>query len=155
MKLKRNRYDVFADILCLVLLIGILIYLFVNWSSIPDKIPGHYNSAGEIDRMGNKGELLILPIISWLMFLGMTVVERFPQAWNTGVRVTEDNKERVYRTIKNMLSTMKIIIVAIFSYLTINSAQGLSLSAWFLPVFLLLIFGTLTLFIIRLIIVSR
>ena len=155
LKLKRSWYDIFAEILCLVLLIGILIYLFVKWSSIPDKIPGHYNAMGEIDRMGNKGELLILPIISWLMFLGMTVLEKFPQAWNTGVKVTEENKERVYRTLKNMISTMKVIIVAVFSYLTINSAQALSLSAWFLTVCLILMFGLIIFFIIKLIRVSK
>ena len=155
LKLKRSWYDIFADILCLVLLMGILIYLFVKWSSIPDKIPGHYNAMGEIDRMGNKGELLILPIISWLMFLGMTVLEKFPQAWNTGVKVTEENKERVYRTLKNMISTMKVIIVAVFSYLTINSAQALSLSAWFLPVCLILLFGSIIFYVIKMIKVSK
>lgn len=155
LKLKRSWYDLFGNILCLVILIGILIYLIIHWNSIPDKIPGHYNGMGEIDRMGSKGEILVLPIISWLMYLGMTVIERFPQVWNTGVRVTEENRERVYRTIKNMLSTMKLIIVAVFSYLTINSAQVLPLSPWFLPVFLILIFGSIIFFIIRLIRVSR
>ena len=155
MKLKRNRYDLFTNILCLILLIGILIYLFIHWNSIPDKIPGHYNAMGEIDRMGSKGEILILPIISWIMYLGMTVLEKFPQVWNTGVKVTEENKERVYRTLKNMISTMKVIVIAVFSYLTINSAQALSLSVWFLPVFLILIFGSIIFFIIRLIRVSK
>ena len=153
--LKRSWYDLFANTLCLVLLIGILIYLIINWNSIPDKLPGHYNAVGEIDRMGNKGELLVLPIINWLMYLGMTAVERFPSVWNTGVRVTEENRERVYRTIKNMLSTMKLIIVAVFSYLTINSARALPLSPGFLPAFLILIFGSIILYIIRLVRVSK
>ena len=46
--------------------------------------------------MGSKGELVILPIIGWLMYIFLTVIENFPQIWNTGVTVTEENKDRVY-----------------------------------------------------------
>ncbi len=151
LKLKRSKYDILLEIVCLILLIGVLIYLFLNWNSIPEKIPGHYNAMGKIDRMGSKKELLVLPIISWLMYLGMTALERFPQIWNTGVTVTEENKERVYRVLKNMLSTMKLIVVAVFVYLTINSSQAISLSVWFLPVFITLMFGSIIFFIIKLV----
>ncbi|NLL01042.1 MAG: DUF1648 domain-containing protein [Clostridiales bacterium] len=151
MYMKRNKYNVFADIVCLVLLMGVIIYLFVAWGSLPDKVPGHYNAAGEIDRMGSRYELLITPIVGWLMFLGMSAVERFPQIWNTGVTVTEENKERVYRVIRNMLSTLKIIMILIFVFLTINSSLSTPLPVWFTPTYIILIFGTLILFIIRLI----
>ncbi len=151
MKLKKSKYDILVEIVCLILLIGVLIYLVLNWNSIPERIPGHYNAMGEIDRMGSKKELLVLPIISWLMYLGMTVLERFPQIWNTGVTVTAENKERVYRVLKNMLSTMKLIMVAVFVYLTINSSQAISLSVWFLPVFITLMFGSIIFFIIKLV----
>ena len=155
MKLKKNWYDIFVEIICLTLLIGTLIYLFINWNSIPDEIPGHYNAMGEIDRMGRKGELFVVPIIGWLMYLGITLLEKFPEVWNTGVKVTKKNKERVYRTLKNMLSTMKFIIVAVFTYITINSAQTLSLPVWFTPVFLILLFGSITFFTIKLVRVSK
>lgn len=151
LKLKKSKYDILVEIVCLILLIGVLIYLVLNWNSIPERIPGHYNAMGEIDRMGSKKELLVLPIISWLMYLGMTVLERFPQIWNTGVTVTAENKERVYRVLKNMLSTMKLIMVAVFVYLTINSSQAISLSVWFLPVFITLMFGSIIFFIIKLV----
>jgi len=151
MKVKNNIYDIFVEMVCLILLIGVLAYLFLNWSSVPDKIPGHYNVMGKIDRMGSKKELLILPIIGWVMYLIMTVIGNFPQIWNTGVTVTEENKERVYRITKNLLNTVKLIMVAVFVYLTINSSQVISLSAWFLPLFLLLLFGSMTSFIFKLV----
>ena len=150
LKLKKNKYDILVEIVCLILLISVLIYLYFNWSNIPNKIPGHYNAMGVIDRMGSKNELLVLPMISWLMYIGMTVLEKFPQAWNTGVTVTEENKERVYKVLKNMISTMKLIMVANFAYLTINSSLAMPLSVWFLPVFLTLMFGTIIYFIIKL-----
>lgn len=155
MKSKKNAYGIFAEIVCLLLLVGIWIYLFLNWDHIPDQIPGHYNAAGEIDRMGRKGELLVLPIISWLMYLGMTAVGFFPQFWNTGVAVTEENRERVYRVLKNMMSTLKLIVVAVFVYLTINSSKSVSLPVLFLPVFLILMFGSIIFFIVKLVKVSK
>lgn len=151
MKQKKLNYNVLANIICLVLLIGAIIYLILAWSSFPDKIPGHYNAAGEIDRMGSKYDILISPIFGWLMFLGMTAIERFPRVWNTGVTVTEENKERVYRVIRNMLSTLKMIMAAVFVSLSISSSLSTPLSVWFTPAYIILIFGTLILFVIRLI----
>lgn len=153
--MKRNKYNVCMDFVCLTLLVGVLIYLFVVWGSLPDKVPGHYNAAGVVDRMGSKYELLITPIVAWIMFLGLSAIERFPQVWNTGVTVTEENKERVYRVIRNMISTLKVIMVAVFVSLSINSSLSTSLPIWFTPGYIILIFGTLILFIIKLIKVSK
>ena len=151
MKVKKNKYDIFVEMVCLTLLVGVSIYLYLNWSSIPDMIPGHYNAMGEIDRMGSKQELVVLPIIGWLMYLILTVIGKFPQIWNTGVSVTEENKERVYRITKNLLNTVKLIMVAVFVYLTINDSQVITLTVWFLPVFLIFEFGSMIFFIIKLV----
>lgn len=151
MKTKWNKYDVIINIFCLLILLGLLIYLGANWSHFPSKIPGHYNAMGEVDRWGNKSELLVLPIVAWIMYIGITILEQLPQIWNTGVTVTEKNRERIYRTLKNMIDTLKMLIVAIFSFLSINTSLAMQLPAWFLPVSLVLTFGVVIVFIIRLI----
>jgi len=151
MKIKRTKFDIFIEVCCLLCLVGILIYLFVIWEHILEEIPGHYNAMGEIDRVTGKGSLLILPITTWIMYIGLTIVERFPQVWNTGVAVTEENKERVYRILKSMLGTLKLNVVVVFTYLTVNSAMAKPLPIWFLPVSLIIMFGFLIFFIIRLI----
>jgi len=106
---------------------------------------------GQIDRITGKASLIAIPIITWVMYMGITAVERFPQIWNTGVAVTEENKDRVYRVLKDMLKTSKLIVVLVFSYLTINTANAIPLSPWFIPVFLILIFGSLIIFAIKLV----
>lgn len=146
MPIKRSKYDVATNLICLLLLSGMAVYLFLNWSSIPDKIPGHYNAIGQVDRWGNKGELLILPIIGWAIYIVITVLEHFPQIWNTGVTVTEKNGARVYRILKNMIGTIKLVFVITFVYLTANSVFAKNLPAWFLLVFLVLLFGSMTFF---------
>jgi len=117
MPMRRSKYDVVINLFCLLLLTGVVIYLEANWNNIPDKIPGHYNAMGEVDRWGNKGELVVLPIIGWIMYIGITVLEHFPQVWNTGVTITEDNKTRIYRILKNMIGTTKLLVVGVFVFL--------------------------------------
>ena len=100
MKIKNNKIDILVEVICLVMLVGVTIYLGINWSSLPDKIPAHYDFAGNIDRWGKKGELLIVPIMSWFLYVMITGVEQIPSIWNTGVKVTAENKYRVYRVLK-------------------------------------------------------
>ncbi len=151
MFVKRSKYDIVINLICLLLLLGVAGYLAVNWSSIPDKIPSHYNAVGEVDSWGNKMELLVLAIIGWIMYIGITVLEQFPQAWNTGVTVTEENKARIYPILKMMISTLKLLVVGVFVFLALNSALAKALPLWFLPVFLVVMFGSIVFFIVRLI----
>lgn len=150
MPIKRSKYDVTINLICLLLLSGIVVYLLLNWNNIPDKIPGHYNAMGQVDRWGNKGELLVLPIIGWIMYIGITVLEHFPQVWNTGVTVTEENKARIYPILKNMIGTTKLLVVGVFVFLAINSALAKSLPIWFFSIFLVLMFGSIIFFVVKL-----
>ena len=150
MKIKNNKIDILMEVLCLVLLVGVTIYLGINWSTLPDKIPAHYDFAGNIDRWGKKGELLIVPIMSWVLYVMITGVEQIPAIWNTGVKVTVENRYRVYRVLKYMVKTLKLIMVVDFSYLTIQSLSGQSLPGWFTLLFLVIIFGDLIFWLWRL-----
>ena len=151
MKITRSRYDIIVEILCMLCLLGPVLYLVINWGNIPDEIPGHYNALGQVDRITKKSSIIALPIVTAIMYIGMSAIERFPQAWNTGVTITEENKNRLYRIMKDMLKTTKLLIVVVFSYMTINSAIATQLSPWFLPVFLILMFGSMIYYIVKII----
>lgn len=150
MKLKNNKIDWVIEIMCLTLLIGVTAYLIFHWGSIPDKIPAHYDWEGNIDRWGNKSELIFLPMMSWFLYLLITGLQQVPLAWNTGVKITEENEERVYRTLKYLLETLKLIVVADLTYMTIYSLMGKSLSGWFTMIVLVAVFGDLIFWIVRL-----
>ncbi len=150
MKIKDNIFEKIIEAVCLVCMIGITIYLILAWAELPDKIPMHYDWAGNIDRWGNRGELIIMPIMLWAMYGFLTLVERMPRLWNTGVTVTAENQFRVYRTLKYMLKTLKLIVILDFSYLTIQPLTGKNMPRWFLPVVLVLVFGDIIFWLIRL-----
>ena len=149
-KIERNALDVLEAIVSLSCLVGVSLYLILAWSTIPAQIPAHYNAAGEVNRWGSKSELIILPIISWLIYGMITLIERFPQVWNTGVRVTEENRAEVYRLLKNMIACVKMITLSIFSCLTVLSSLARNLPMWFLLAFLVLLFGTIAYYIVKL-----
>ena len=150
MKLKKTAWDWITETLSLALVFGTILYLIVMWKSIPDTIPAHYNAAGEVNRWGGKSELLMLPIIGGILYFFITLIQQYPQAWNTGVTVTEENRERVYRILRNLIGTTKLMMLLVFSSLTVLSSLGLSLPIWYLGVFLVLLFGSITFFIVQL-----
>lgn len=150
MKLKKTAWDWITEALSLALVFGTILYLIVMWKSIPDTIPAHYNAAGEVNRWGGKSELLMLPIIGGMLYFFITLIQQYPQAWNTGVTVTEENRERVYRILRNLIGTTKLMMLLVFSSLTVLSSLGLALPIWYLGVFLVLLFGSITFFIIQL-----
>ena len=150
MKLQNRVFGFSVNIVCLALLMGNVVYLIVVWSSLPDQIPGHFDFAGNVTRYDGKGTLLVMPIFNWVLFLGLSLVERFPSAWNTGVKVTEENKERVYRIIRDMLVTVKFSIVVSFLFISVNQTLGSSLPRWFMPAFLSLMFVPMIFFIVKL-----
>ena len=150
MKTENTRADRILDLLGWILLIGTLAYLILGWSSFPDQIPMHYNGAGGIDRWGGKGEIIFIEVMMWILYLGIGVVEKYPQIWNTGVEVTAKNKEKVYRTLKYMLKTLKFLTALIFAYLIVNSLQSAPLPGWFTPAVMIFVFGDMAFWLIRL-----
>ena len=149
--IKTTLYHKILNLLCILILLGVFIFLIINWSSIPDKIPGHYDYSGAVNRWGEKNELWIIYIMGVSMYGGLSLVERFPKLWNTGVTVTLENKDRIYQLIKGMLITLKLELVIIFMFLTVYSVLLINLPWWFTPFYLVLIFGTMALYGIKLI----
>lgn len=153
--IKTTYYHRMIAILSILVLAGTFLYLLFAWNELPDKVPGHFNGAGVIDRWGSKYELIVIPIVSVFLFLGISLMEKYPDAWNTGVKVTEENKERVYLEIKNMIVTLKFLVTLTFAFITIFSSLTKPLPSWFLPLDLLLIFSSMVYFFMRLVLKSK
>ena len=151
MRTKTTIPHMIINIICLVQLIGIVVYLIIAWNNIPEQIPAHFDASGAVTRYGSRSALLAMPIFAWILFPIITLSERFPQTWNTGVRVTEENKFRIYKIIKNLIVATKLILVTTFTYLTVVQSLSRNLHIWFMPMFIIVFFGTFAYFIIKLI----
>lgn len=138
------------NIICLLVLIGTTVFLIAYWKNIPNEIPMHYNAAGEVDNMGDKSSVIMLPILNWIMFGIMSVIELCPGAWNTGVRVTAENSARVYGILGRMLLLIKLELVFLLTFVMMSSICGSSMPAIFMPVTLIVLFGTIIVHLISL-----
>ena len=99
------------------------------WISLPATIHVHYGFSGQPDAWGGKIELLELPAVSILLYLGLTVLARYPHKLNYPWAITERNAERQYRLAKSLVGAVKGLLVWLFtaiSWQTIHVAMGQS-----------------------------
>lgn len=150
-KLKNRPLDTAIELATFVgvlLLIGLAAFHFAN---LPDTIPTHFNGKGVADGYGSKRTLLVLPIMGSIMSMGLYLLNRVPHIFNYPVEITEENAEKHYRSGTALIRWLNLIIVWSFSFIVwrvIDSAtlgEGL-LGPYFLPVFLLAIFGTIAVY---------
>lgn len=134
--------------------VWIVAYLVSAWGILPEQIPAHFNGAGEVDRWGSKWTLVMLPIIAGLLWIGMTILEKYPHKHNYMVELHERNIEFQYRNSRMMLNVLKNLTVYFFIYLSYRTTQVAlgesdSLGMMFFPVLLVLMFAPLIIFMIR------
>jgi hypothetical protein len=129
----------------LLLLAGIALTVS-SMGALPARIPTHFGFDGNPDGWGGKNSLFLLPILSAVFYAGLTELERVPWVYNYPVEITEENAPGQYRVGRLMIEWMKLVVLAIYSYLqwqTVEGAKGLShgLGAWFLPAAMVAMFG--------------
>ena len=74
------------SILALVLT---FLYPLLKWNQIPDTIITHWGFSGQPDGWGPKGTIWIIPVVSLVLYLPLTMLEKFPSVWNVPVRTTQ------------------------------------------------------------------
>ncbi|WP_453990270.1 DUF1648 domain-containing protein [Bacillus nitroreducens] len=147
LKRRKTLSEKILEILSILLLVGMYIFIIVNWSEIPNRVPTHFNIAGEPDSWGGKGSILILPIIATFLFKTMFILSKFPHVHNYPVKVTPENAEGLYKASQKMLITTNFFItlfLGIGVWESITVAQGKEgLGMWYMIGMLLSIFGTM------------
>lgn len=152
-EIPKSLFERLFDVVAFVFLVISIIHLIGQYGGLTDRVPAHFNGAGEVDRYGNKIELIILPIIASALWIGMTVLEKYPHTFNY-LNLTKDNAEAQYKNGRLMMNVLKNEAVLLFSYLSFQSIQishGVAedIGAFFMPVFLIVIFGSVTFFFVR------
>lgn len=143
--LKLRPADVLLEMLGSLAILAVWGLVISNYSSLPDSIPTHFNAAGEPDDFGGKASLLVLPIISTILFFGLTFLNNFPEIFNYPVDITLENAPAQYKNIQRMIRYLKMVIVWIFGFIVFRNVQigqGIrdNLGSGFLPITLLAIF---------------
>ena len=120
----------------------------VGRNPLPARIATHFNAAGQPDGWGTPGMLWLMPIVAAVIFTLMTLVGRYPGAFNFPMRTTAAGRRQLEIIALNLIGWLKVEIVGLFAWIqyeTIRFArrgQG-TLPALFLPAVLVGVFGTI------------
>lgn len=144
MKVKTALWHKIFITLGLLALGAATLLLIFSWGSIPEKVPMHYNAAGEIDNYGSKASLLAPLLIGWILYGLLSLVSLIPSVWNIPA-----NGPSALQATRDMLEVLKLLLAAGFSWMLFCGIRGCELGAWFLPVFLCGVFGTIAVGVIR------
>ena len=106
---------------------------------MPDIVPVHYNLAGQVDRYGEKGSVLILSLVATALFGGLTALSRFPHALNSPMAITAATAPVAHSWGVQLLRGLKISAALIFLLIVLRTyqtatGQAVGLGPWFLPV---------------------
>jgi uncharacterized membrane protein len=133
----------------------LLFILPVNYiSELPSKIPIEFNGLGESDGYGNKTFIWIFPAVGGFLYLLLTVLSLFPHLYNFLVKITPENILVQYKLATRFVRILKTVIVLLFLFICyqtirISTGETKGLGRTFLPVFLILIFGVVLIYITR------
>ncbi len=133
------------EALTLVILLSLFAYVITNWDLIPEQIPSHFNFQGQIDSWSNKNMIFFPVLVCLFLYLLLTIAYFYPSMWNMPVKITEENRVRAYHYTRNMIIILKLEFVSVFAYITFQTSKAEMLSEYFLPLFLICIFGTIAL----------
>ncbi|MBE3565073.1 MAG: DUF1648 domain-containing protein [Thermogemmatispora sp.] len=115
-RLPLSPLEIGIEVVALVS-IALSIYLTVQaWATLPARIPGHFNLAGQPDAYANKSDLLYYPIFSAIAYIFMTLLSRIPQFFNYPWAITEENAARQYRLARGLINWLKLLLIWILVY---------------------------------------
>lgn len=146
-------------ILEIISLAGMLLMVWMTGETLygpgrlPARIPIHFDVAGNPNAWGSRWTLLGIPVTALLIYVLMTVVARYPAAFNFPVRVTPATRPRLEALALQMISWLKTEVVCLFAWIqavTIGVARhghG-GLSPFFMPVVLAAVFVTVVSYVI-------
>lgn len=145
-----------AGLIALAVLAWMTYAALAGPNRLPDRVPTHFDAAGNANAWGSPAGMIIMPIVAGGIYLLMSVVGRFPSAFNYPVRVTPAVLPRLQSIALNMIAWIKVELVCLFAALqwvfvqAARSGEG-HLFPRVLPVFLVVIFGTVALHFVALI----
>lgn len=129
-----------AGLLVILMLWALTIFSYFNLQEI---IPIHYNASGRVTKWGQKTTLLFFPITATVIFVGLTILNRYPQHFNT-INWKSENASLQLKYAMRMLRILKLSIglafslVVLFTYFVLDG-QLSPMGPWLLPVILAVI----------------
>jgi hypothetical protein len=139
------------DFISVVGLVIMFVVILQSFSALPNRIPVHFNIAGEPDGWGSKYTFWVFPILGLIMYITLTIVSKFPHTYNYVWPITEQNAPQQYLLATQLMNHLKVEIITLFTFLEwqgIRVGLGIAsgLGVVFAPAFLFILLGTISLY---------
>jgi uncharacterized membrane protein len=141
------------EIICVVLLAAIIGYVIYIYQFLPQIIPSHYDSLGKVDNFSDKSYLFGILTTIIVLYIGLTILNKFPQKFNYPVQITDENRVDQYEKAQMFIRVLKLVIILVFGFILIHSTQNvlnksINLSGFVLPIILVFIFLPIVMYLI-------
>lgn len=132
----------------------IWIITLLHYKNLPETIPVHFNVAGQADGFGDKTSIFFLPVLGTVLFIGMSILNLYPQIFNYPVKITEENAMKQYAMATRLIRVLKLSVIITFIlivWLTGSTAvnQSGNTGIWLLPVILGITFIPLAYYLLK------
>lgn len=151
---RRTSFDWLLEVFALVSMAVAFGTIIAYWPELPDRIPTHFNAAGEPDAYGGKNSLWFLAAVHAGVYLLATLAARYPRLINVPFEI-DRNSPDIQRVTLRMANVTKAVVMVSFLYIAwmnvqtaLGNAVGLGRS--FLPIFLTSIFAPVVFYSIKL-----
>lgn len=128
LKVEFDFVDIILETIGIFFIVISVCIMLYHWDDLPSLVPQHFNIKGEPDSYTDKNNLWLLPAIGVLIYLGLTVIERFPYLLNYPFEINDGNAFRQYVLATKLIRVLKVMTIATFTYITFQIVQ-ISLSA--------------------------
>ena len=135
-------------LIAMALLVWITYDALTGPNRLPDRIPTHFDAAGNANGWGSPAALILLPIVAIGLYFAMSITALFPGVFHYPVRATRLNMPRLQEISLSMISWLKAELSVFFAVLqwaivrAARSGQG-SLFALLVPALLVVVFSTI------------
>ena len=124
------------------------------YSRLPERIATHFNAEGIANGFGAKSILWVLVGVAVLLYLTLTVMGGLSRVVRLQRPLAPEREKVVLVESMAMVGWVKVVICWMFAYIClamVRNGMGLQvgLGTWFLPVTLVVVFGTCGVYLMR------
>ncbi len=120
-KLQKSKIDLGLELLVYLFVALGWIFLLLHYQELPVKIATHFGLSGKPDGYGSKGSIIMLPIVSTVLSVGILLLCKIPHQFNYLVNITEENAEKQYRIACKLMRVLALVLSSGFLLILIHS----------------------------------
>lgn len=121
--IQKQFFDYWIEGLTLVVVVLLIALPAFYYNQLPDRIPIHFDGAGNPDSYGNKSMIWLLPVIGLVLSMILFQVSKYPHTFNYLKPITEENARYQYQIASQLMRVLNLITSSIFCYITWQTIQ--------------------------------